>query len=248
MLTVFQIQLLVLFGLLAAGGNFFGGWLITRSASDDRPHLKYLLAFGAGFMLAAVLLEVLPQSMASTGSRAMIWVLAGYLIIQFVEHTIAPHFHFGREQHEHEIKMSGAAGAAITALAIHAFFDGVSISSSLLVNARLGVVLFIAVLLHKIPEGFTVASIALAAGRGTSAAIRSTLLIGAATFGGILSATAARDFVGIALPLSAGATLYISATDLIPEINRDGTWRVSIFVFIGVATYALTHVLLESVL
>lgn len=248
MLTVFQVQLLVLFGLLAAGGNLFGGWLIARAAADDRPHLKYLLAFGAGFMLAAVLLEVVPESIAGAGPRAMLYVLAGYLIIQLVEHTLAPHFHFGREQHEHEIKMTGAAGAAIAALSIHAFFDGVSISSSLLVNARLGVVLFLAVLLHKIPEGFTVASIALAAGRGTAAAYKATLLIGAATFVGIVSATAARGFVAQALPLSAGATLYIAASDLIPEINREGSWRTSVFVFLGVASYALTHFLLESLL
>ena len=88
---------LFLFGLLAAAGNLLGGWLIARSHKAERSRLKFLLAFGAGFMLAAVILEVIPESLQSgkqNSSIPMIWLLAGYLLIQLVEHTIAPHFHF----------------------------------------------------------------------------------------------------------------------------------------------------------
>ena len=49
-----------------------------------------LIAAGAGFMLAAVFLEVIPVSLSlpnADSSRVMLLVLSGYLLIQFFEHT-----------------------------------------------------------------------------------------------------------------------------------------------------------------
>lgn len=202
-------------------------------------------------MLAAVVLEVIPESFnqaGGKGAQAMIWLLVGYLVIQLVEHTIAPHFHFGEEVHTEEMHRSGVAVTAVAALAFHAFFDGVTIASGLLVNFRLGLLLFFAVLLHKAPEGFTVASIMMSAGKTGRAALNATLLIAIATFAGIFCVVLLERSVAFALPLSAGATLYIAASDLIPEANRDGGWRASIWVFVGVAFFYLTHWLLHRIL
>ena len=58
---------------------------------------KYFLALGAGFMLAAAILEILPESVALAGNRAYFLVLVGYFIVHFFEHNLAPHFHFGEE-------------------------------------------------------------------------------------------------------------------------------------------------------
>lgn len=245
-----SLQLLT-FGLLAAGGNLLGGWLIARSQHTSHTKLKHLLAFGAGFMLAAVILEVIPESFHQAGnnrSLPMIWLLVGYLIIQLVEHTIAPHFHFGEEVHKEEMHQSGVAVTAIGALAFHAFFDGVTIASGLLVSFRLGLLLFLAVLLHKVPEGVTVASIAMSAGKTGRAALNATLLIAVATFTGIFCVALVDRAIAVALPLSAGATLYIAASDLIPEINREGGWRASLTIFAGVVVFYLTHVLLHYLL
>ncbi len=240
---------LLLFGLMAAAGNLLGGWLIARSRRADRGPLKYLLGFGAGFMLAAVMLEMIPESFQQQGkAEVAIWLLAGYLIIQLFEHTIAPHFHFGEEVHTEEMHRHGVAITAVVALAIHAFFDGVTIASGLLVNLRLGLLLFIAVLLHKVPEGFTVASIVMSAGKTGRAAIQATLLIAGATFAGIFCVALVDQAITVALPLSAGATLYIAASDLIPEINREGGWKAALFIFAGVASFYLTHLLLHRLI
>lgn len=239
------IQLL-LFGLLAAGGNLLGGWLLTALPLTQRSRVRALVALGAGFMLAAVFLDVLPEVIRQWSSRvstALAWVLAGYLLIQLVEHTIAPHFHFGEETHHEEMLQHGVAFTAVIALAIHAFLDGVAIASGLLTNLRLGIVLSLAVLLHKVPEGFTVASIMFAAGRGISAARRATLAVAAATFAGIVLVSLLRSTVVYTLPLSAGVTIYVAASDLIPEVNRAGA-RNSLTFFVGVLLYFAVHLLL----
>jgi zinc transporter ZupT len=246
---------LIGFGLLAATGNIIGGFLITGSRATNQRLLRYLIALGAGFMLAAVFLEVIPEvAVQWQGSliKPMGLALAGYLLLQFVEHTIAPHFHFGEETHSEEMTRRGVASAAVIALSVHTFFDGVAIASGLLTSFRLGLLLFIAILLHKIPEGFTVASIVLASGRGNRAALRATTLIAAATFAGIVLTFALQPAVKFTLPFSAGVTLYVAASDLIPEVNRKsrygGDVRASLLVFGGVVLFYLAHLMLHDAL
>ena len=134
---------LLLFGLLAAGANVIGGVVLVKSGAHrlGERFLKYLVALGAGFMLAAIFIEILPETIAiwtqnsegQAASRsvvgAMTLLLGGYLLIQLFEHTIAPHFHFGAETHPESFMRPSAAYTAIGGLWIHTFFDGVSIAS-----------------------------------------------------------------------------------------------------------------------
>src|SRR6202795_2438525 len=92
----------IVYGLAAAAANFLGGMLVSSRRLGNTA-LRYLIALGAGFMLAAVFLKIVPETIEQwPGSPIvpMVWLLGGYLLIQFVEHTVAPHFHFGEETHE----------------------------------------------------------------------------------------------------------------------------------------------------
>src|SRR3712207_2637652 len=100
---------LLFFGLLVAAVNVLGGILLTRTGAQARSPrtIKYLVALGAGFMLAAIFIEVVPAAVALWAERggrggegvtmACALLLTGYLLIHFFEHTVAPHFHFGAE-------------------------------------------------------------------------------------------------------------------------------------------------------
>ncbi len=252
---------LLLFGLIAAGANLVGGLVLIKAGAHriGERLLKYLVALGAGFMLAAIFLEILPETVSLwAGGRsgehaaeaivgAMTLLLAGYLLIQFFEHTLAPHFHFGAETHPESFMRPSAAYTAVAGLGIHTFFDGVSIAAAFLVNFRVGLLVFIAILLHKMPEGFTVASIMLASGRSSKKALVATAAIGAATLAGVIAValleTKVQSAKAYALPFSAGVTLYVAASDLIPEVNHneERNPRVSIVVFVGVAMFYLLH-------
>src|SRR5262245_20528155 len=109
------------FGLLAAAGNLLGGFLLTNLRDPRCVRLRQLIALGAGFMLGAIFIEVVPEVAKQWGGgllAAMGWLLAGYLLIQLIEHTIAPHFHFGEEIHTDEILRHGVATSAVVALSI----------------------------------------------------------------------------------------------------------------------------------
>ena len=150
---------LLTLGALAALANLVGGLLIASSGAyrQEAKLLKYLIALGAGFMLAAIFIEIIPETVSlwSAGSAptgvaegvvgATTLLLAGYLLIQLFEHTVAPHFHFGEETHEAAMLEHHAAVAGLSALMVHTFFDGVSIAVATLVSSQLGVLIFIAI-------------------------------------------------------------------------------------------------------
>jgi ZIP family zinc transporter/zinc and cadmium transporter len=128
-------------------------------------------------------------------------------------------------------------------LAIHTFFDGVAIAAGFLVSTWLGVVVFFAVFLHKLPEGFTVASMMLASGQGKKKAVQAAALLGVATLAGVLLTSVLQGQLKYALPISGGVTLYVAATDLLPEVNREPGWRMALLVFTGVASLLIMKAL-----
>src|SRR5687767_10354590 len=216
MLSPLEWSLLLGFG--AAAANVLGGLIVIARRHWNDLVLKYFLALGAGFMLAATFLRMLPESL-KLSDQAPLLILGGYFLVHFFEHTIAPHFHFGEEVHD-EVMVDPAIGySALVGLSTHTFFDGVSIASAFLVSVPLGLLVFVAVVLHKIPEGFTVASIALASGRGPRGALGAAGILGASTLAGVVGMHGFTGAVPYALPLSTGVTLYVAASDLMPAVN-----------------------------
>jgi zinc transporter ZupT len=260
---------LIIFGLLAAAANVLGGLVLfpSQQHQSDKRFLKYLLALGAGFMLAVALFEILPKTItiwqaANPGDpenlyMPMMLLLGGYLLTQFVEHTIAPHFHLGEEMHcddddhSHDLISTRSAYTAVGGLLVHTFFDGVTIAAASQIDVKVGFLVFIAVFLHKFPEGFTIGSMVMAAGKGRRQVMIATSLMGLTTFLGVMIfyfiGNNAGSAVAYALPVAGGVTLYVAASDLIPEVNHHGgnsVW-VSLAVFAGVALFFGTHELLH---
>src|SRR6201997_154819 len=232
------ILLSLLLGLTAAAANVFGGAIIVQK-NWDRSYLRYFVALGAGFMLATATIEIIPESLALRGRSAALLVLAGYLIIHFFEHTVTPHFHFGEETHADEFVAAHKGYSVLLGLVIHTFFDGIAIASGFIVSNWLGWVIFLAIFLHKIPEGFTIASVMLASGRSRRLAWGASVLLGAATFAGVLTMALLKHHVGIGLPLSGGVTIYVAASDLMPEVNREPGGKMALVVLLGVGIFFL---------
>ena len=243
---------IILFGLIAAAAEILGGTLIIMKKEWPRKVQEYLLALSSGFILALVFFELIPESLSLLGNIASLYMIIGYGLLHFFEHTIVGHFHFGEETH-HDVMVSKVASiSAFAGLFIHAFFDGLSISAGMNYNFYLGLLIFIAVLLHKIPEGLTVATIMLAAHQPRKNAFLASIAIGVATMLGILTvfmlASVDSNAVGIAFALSAGAATYVGASDLIPEINRSKNRIIPLIVFGGMLLFYLSKQLLEGLL
>ena len=233
----------LLFALVAASANVAGGLAVTQSARRGLRLIEGFVAFGAGYMLAVALAEVLPEAIGRGGPGAAGFVLLGYLLVHLSQHTLTPHFHFGEETHD----VSHAAGvSALIGLLLHTFFDGVAIASGFAVSARLGLLLFIAIFLHKLPEGVTISSIQIAGGTKPIRALGSAAMLGAATVIGVL----ATDYVGFltehGLALSAGVTIYVGASNLVPEFQGKHGWGLPVAFFAGSGIFFATKWLLDG--
>lgn len=211
-LSTFRLSLAL--GLLAGLANILGGVLLVQRSPSARS-LRYFVALGSGFMLSAALLEMVPESLHLDPSFGPVLLLAGYCGVHLLEHTVVPHFHFGEETHHHEFVSAKTSYSVLLGLATHTFFDGIAIGSAFVLSRSLGWLIFLAIFLHKLPEGFTVASVMLAGGRSRRTALYAALL------------------------LAAGVTLYVAATDLVPEVNREPGIRMAFVFFAGVALFLL---------
>jgi len=232
----------ILFALAAAAANILGSTIVT-SQKWARRSLRYFIAVGSGFMMGAIFLEMIPETLELNSEKSLTtpaWpalILIGYLIVHFFEHTFTPHMHFGEETHHDE--MSPAIGfSALVGMLVHTFFDGVMIGAGFLITQEVGIVLFLAVFLHKIVDGFTIASIVITSGYSASRAMGASVLLAIATLIGVMAVHAAGS-ANYALPITAGCSLYVAATDLMPEVNREMGVRMAFLVFAGMGLFLL---------
>lgn len=239
------------YSLIAAIGDVLGGLLVVgplgKPDASRRRHLILagLVAFGAGFMLAVAILEMIPLSFELGGGPVAI--LVGYLAVHLTQHTLTPHFHFGEETHSDAMVSPGVGVWALAGLLPHSFFDGVAISSGFLTSSGLGFLLFGAVLLHKVPTGASLASIMIASGHTGRSAIMAVLAIAGATVLGAVITPALGVLSTFGLALSAGVTIYVAASNLIPEVQREPGWLISGGVFLGVVAFMLARLILPEV-
>ncbi len=239
-----MILTLLLLGVIAAAAEIAGGSLVAFKKAWPKKIQEYFLGLSAGFMLALVFLELIPESIIYLGASAAVYILLGYAVIHFFEHTLVEHLHFGEETHDDVMVSKVASTSALVGLMVHAFFDGFAIAAVYSFDAMLGLLVFIAVLLHKFPEGFTIATIMLAAQQGRRSALLASVAIGGATLIGIVAvlllSQISEEIIGMAFAFSAGATLYVGASDLVPELNKSKNRLSPILVFVGMALFFIT--------
>jgi zinc and cadmium transporter len=233
----------LIYAVVAASANVVGALAVVRHARRSLNVIEHSVAFGAGFMLAVCLIEIVPEALARGGAAAPLLVLAGYLAVHLTQHTVTPHFHFGEETHA----VNAVAGSsALVGLLLHTFFDGVAIASAFLVGRELGLLVFVAIVLHKLPEGVTISSLMLAGGRPARSAIEAAGLLGIATVAGVLLTDHLAFLVSYGLALSGGVTLYVAASNLVPEFQGKPGWRLPVAFFAGAGTFYLARLLVAS--
>ena len=109
-------------------------------------------------------------------------------------------------------------------LAIHTFPDGLAIGSGVEASMKLGLSLALAICLHDIPEGISMAVPMKNGGMKISKVIFYVVLSGITTgigaFFGAIVGSISQEVISICLSFAAGAMLYIVSGELIPESNQ----------------------------
>jgi zinc transporter ZupT len=240
-----MLKISLILGTIAALADIAGGLVLVRARGVEK-YLRYFVALGSGFLMAVALLEMTQESYRMSPSLGPILVMAGYCIVHLLEHTINSHFHYGEETHHDEFVSQRTGTAVLAGLSVHALFDGVAIGSGFVVSNSMGWLIFLAIFLHKAPEGFTMASVMLASGRSRSMAFYSAVGLAAATLMGVGVIEIVPSWLPYGLPVSAGVALYVGASDLVPEVNREPGIRMALVFFAGVGAFLLLRMLMPQ--
>jgi zinc and cadmium transporter len=250
---------LALYALAILAGALLGGavpLLGTRRRSDG------MLSFSAGVMLGAAFFHMLPEAAELAGLRAIPWVLVCFLFLFLLERyvlvhvcaepamTVLAHGH-GPAELEELAEQHGATGcevhtlglAAFVGLSLHTAVDGFALGAASS-EERLGFLVFLAILAHKIPSSFSLSSILRAEGYSRAralamnAAFAAMVPLGAAIYVVLRNLVDTEAFTPLALAASAGTFLHLSLSDILPDLHRRGAsrLRLSALLLLGIAT------------
>jgi ZIP family zinc transporter/zinc and cadmium transporter len=231
------------YALVAAGANLVGAAAVTTRRSWSDRSLELLIAVSAGFMISVALADMIPDAIVYGGESGALGVLAGFLGVHLTQHVFVGHFHYGHETHVVSARVSASA---LVGLLLHTLVDGVAIASAFAVSNHLGLLVFGAIFLHKFPEGLAISSLMLAAGGSRRAALAAAASLAAATVAGVLLTGAVAPLARYGLALSGGVTLYVGASNLIPEFQGKKGWAHSVAFFGGCAVYFLARQLVRG--
>jgi zinc and cadmium transporter len=224
----------LLYGVAAAIANILGAVAVTSRTAWSLRALDAILSFAAGFLIAVSVIDLVPESIKVAGDVAPAIILGAYVLVHITQHTIGRHFHFGEETHSVSELVSVSA---LIGLLMHTFVDGVAVASGLAVSTGLGALVFVAVLLHKFPEGLAISSLFLAAGAGRRTAIYAAAALGLTTIAGVVLTGELTVLQHYGLPISAGVTLYVGASNLVPEFQDRPGWRIPVSFVAGTVVY-----------
>jgi len=235
LVSVFVISLISIIGI-------FG---LAIKAEKLKKILIYLISFSAGALFGDVFIHLLPEiSGAGFTLSYSLYIILGILLFFSLEKFIHwRHCHMPITSHHiHPFAYMNLFGDSL-----HNFIDGLIIAASYIVSIPAGIATTIAVLLHEIPQEIGDFGVLLYAGFSKGKAILLNFLTAlTAILGAIIALLLNRVVNNIEIPLvclAVGGFLYIAGSDLIPELHKETSIRVSLIqiitFIIGVAVMAL---------
>jgi len=200
----------------------------------ERLFEKILLGFvalSAGALLGGAFLHLIPEAIEQfTSQNIFFYVLVGFALFFLIEKLL----HW-RHCHKGKCPVHTFAYMNLFGETIHNFVDGLIIAASYIVSIPLGIATTIAVALHEIPQELGDFGVLVYGGFSkVNALILNFIIALTAIIGGIFGYFLSGYVEGYAmflLPFAAGGFIYISASDLIPEIRKEINLKKSIITF-----------------
>jgi zinc transporter ZupT len=228
---------------LASLATLLGGWGVVRFLQGRAQFMRLLSGVAAGYLLSVTVVRIIPECLEARGGESNAWwVLVGYLLVHVMEHGITLHFHYGEETHADGSPLSGML--ALVGLSLHSLMDGVAIAAALATHSNLGPLVVLGILLHRIPEGGTIASIFLVRGFGNRGALLAAGTLALAALAGSAGQALLDLPTGPILGLTAGLALYVASSDLLPEVQKVSGLRGTMALLSGVGIFLLSSRLL----
>jgi len=212
--------------------------VLTLSFKDKflKNILMLLVSFSAGALLGGAFFHLVPEALEMIGvTDVMIFILLGFGMFFIIEKVL----HW-RHCHDSNCKVHTFGYVNLIGDSVHNFIDGLVIAASFITDISLGFATTIAVALHEIPQEIGDFGVLLHSGFTKKKALMFNFLTAfTAILGGIIGFYLSNIVSGLTaflLPFAAGGFIYISASDLLPEIRKEpemSRWIVNLLIFIS---------------
>lgn len=219
--------------------------ILALSLKERTLHgiLLVLVAFSAGTILGAVYFDLLPEAVELVEeSVVFVYITLGFVLFFFLERFV---YWYHGHGHQADIAVETADRAATRFFAylnivgdgMHNFIDGMIIASSFVVGFPLGLATTIAVIFHELPQEMGDYGILIYAGFKRRRALLFNFVVAlAVVLGGIFAVLfleAVEALAGLLIAFSAGGFIYLGASELIPEIQEEKSFKKSVVQFIA---------------
>jgi zinc and cadmium transporter len=216
-------------GLVPLSFRFEGGWYDA------------LLSFGAGVLLSAAFLHMIPEAAEGLGPKMGAFVLLGFLLMVIIERFTMAHPCGEELCPSHRI-----GNVAFFGLSVHSVISGIALGVGLAehVDIATAVAMMSAILVHKIPETIALMGLFRISGWSKQRMFFFLLLFCCMgplgiLFGGASGLFAEKTF-GAAMAISAGTFLYIACSGLLPHLHKKMRQKNRNFIAFLLGLFALS--------
>ncbi len=228
--AVTVISLLSLVGIFA---------ISLKEATLDRI-LFALLPFSAGSILGAAYLNLLLEAVEFLGeeqlSTASLYITLGFLGFFFLERFIYwyhGHVHGNQSPVEEKMTVKKFVYLNLVGDGIHNLIDGMTIAASFLISMTVGLTTTVAVIFHEFPQEIGDYGVLVYGGFTRYKALLFNFLSALTAIVGVfISNYFLQDSVGFLMALTAGGFIYLAASELIPEIQKEENIGKSMIQFV----------------
>ena len=207
---------------------------------------RFILPAAVGVFLGVIFFELIPEALHESEEYGSIAIVIGFLGFYLLSHILRTYHHHHTKDCEDCVDRSGAH-LLLFGDAIHNIADGIVIASAFLVDPVVGLITTVGIALHEIPQEIAEFSILISAGYTKLQALLRNFLSASSIILGVLvtflTLETIENALGILIGIAAGNLLYIAATDLLPELNKEHAkqghfWHVFLSVVVGLVVIA----------
>ena len=228
------MDLAIILAAATAVATAAGGAIALRAR--DRLHL--VLGLSAGLLLGLVAFDLLPEVFEMPSSNLLgapavsVAIVGGFLLLHVYERFFGSHepaeSDYGHD-HKHSANLAGSVGAL--AMGVHVFLDGLALGVAFAIDEKLGIAVFVALLVHAFSDGLNTVSLLIKSGKWSRKAIwllgvDSVARISGAAIGA--SITISSNLTAIYLAAFSGILIYLATSHILPEAHarHESRWTL----------------------
>jgi ZIP family zinc transporter/zinc and cadmium transporter len=207
--------------LLAALVTAIGIYVIRRYEAWGRRNSIYFVCFAAGVLISVSFLHIIPKAF-EMNRHAPAYLLLGFVLLHLFNRFVTAFVCERKPDAAYGIGLIPMLG-----IGFHSFVDGFIYSIAFTVSAFTGALAATGMVLHEFPEGIITYLLLLRGGFSEKTALVLALLAASITtpLGMLVSypfiSRIDPPLLGSLLALSSGALVYVGATHLLPQAEKE---------------------------